>query len=964
MKAKKIGAKEVAQNSGGYGKPQSRLARLMAALRPSLPQLLVVCLAFFTMSLVSYFYVSTVLKKQVDLYSRSEMTVHQNAIRRLLNAHEAALTHSAVTVSYAVERGAGPDELQGILKTRTELFSRQEDMAGIFVSLYGFINGNYLDGTSWIPGEFFYPKSAPWLRGAILTDGVYNSPPYIDPRTGNPVAAVSTVVYNSSGDAIGVLAIDYFLNPIIDQVRNYRVAETGYGILLDDSFHILTSPYPEYLGLPISDYPGMEGVAEELTIQRQNANLNGSSDAEAGLFVEKRDVLGEDSILFFSPLDNGWYIGIVAPYRYYYSEVYRMLPVIVLMSAVLAFFVCLILLRLSQAKKKSEEESHAKSSFLARMSHEIRTPMNAIMGMCELARRNIGKPEAMEYLVEIRHAGADLLSIINDILDYSKINAGNILLKENPYHTATLFYDTLAIVRVRLGSRDIDLSFEIDPNIPSKLLGDEVRVRQVILNLVNNAVKYTPTGYIHFNLNFKELHPDSIILFIRVEDSGIGIKKEDLGNLFGDFVRLDQEGVRHIEGTGLGLAITRSLCHAMDGDIAVESTFGKGSTFVATLRQTVSDWKPVGPLSAFDRRASGWDGIEEDDNPPFVVRGMKTLVVDDIATNLVVTKGLLAPYGLDVTVTERGSEAVKLCANENFELIFIDHMMPEMDGAETMRRIRELRDFYKTVPMVALTAAVMAGMKEMFLAKGFDDFLGKPIDLKSLDGILDRWVPMDYRREPERRKDMEKEKPAPLEIDGVDTSVGLRNIGGVRANYLKALSVFCKDMEGRKASVSKVTEGNISDFQVQVHAIKSAAANIGAMALSMEAKLLEEAAGVKDFYTIRARLGGFVILLQQITGNVCKALESLKSNSKVQPKNGSINVEREILVTLKEAIDTRDIGTIDRILANLASRPNDTETQNTIERISNHVLLADYDEAGLLVQIHLSRGEEVVHERE
>ncbi|MDR2349272.1 MAG: response regulator, partial [Deltaproteobacteria bacterium] len=726
------------------------LKELWMVLKADLPQLLVVCAAFFTLSLLSYFYASNVMKKQVDLYSRSEMQVHHSAIRALLNAHEAALEHASVAVIYAVEKGAGPEEIHELLKTLAEMFSNQKDMKGVFGSVYGFIKGNYLDGTSWIPGEFFYPKTAPWLRGAVLTEGLYHSTPYLDPRTGNAVAAVSKVVYDKNGESVGVLGIDYFLTPIIRQVSEYRVADAGYGILLDDSYNILTCPDPEYVGKHLNEFPGFEEIYRELAkdnpkIRRAQEQADGRP-APQRILVADNKVKGVENIVFFSPLENGWYVGIIVPYPYYYSEVYRMIPVIVLISTFLALVVCVILLRMSKAKKRSEEESLAKTSFLARMSHEIRTPMNAILGMCELARRNIGRPEALEYLSEIRHAGSNLVSIINDILDYSKINTGVIQLKLNPYAAADLFYDTLAIVRVRLGSKEIDLTFEIDPNMPRKLTGDEVRVRQVILNILTNAVKYTPRGFIKFNLDCERKDQNSVWITVRVEDSGVGIKKDDLDSLFDDYVRVDQGGIRHIEGTGLGLAITKSLCLAMNGDIMVESEYGKGSTFTATLEQTVADWTPVGPITSTDRRAATFGDDSEEEELPFTAPGFKVLVVDDIHTNLVVTKGLLQPHEMNVSICDRGHKAVDLAAREQFDLIFVDHMMPEMDGTETMRKIRDINPHYREIPIIALTAAVMAGMREMFLSKGFDDFLGKPIELHKLNAILERWIPKNVRR--------------------------------------------------------------------------------------------------------------------------------------------------------------------------------------------------------------------------
>jgi CheY-like chemotaxis protein len=353
--------------------------------------------------------------------------------------------------------------------------------------------------------------------------------------------------------------------------------------------------------------------------------------------------------------------------------------------------------------------------------------------------------------------------------------------------------------------------------------------------------------------------------------------------------------------------------------------------------------------------------VKEEDEvyAPFAVPGLKALVVDDIETNLVVTKGLLGPYGFDVTVCDRGAKAIELTKEKKYDLVFIDHMMPEMDGTETMKRIREFSPHYRKVPIIALTAAVMAGMKEMFLSKGFDDFLGKPIELKNLNTILERWIPKELRTTPIKREEPEiKDKEdLGISIEGVDVDKGLRYIGGEKSNYIKALSVFCKDIDKRLDLFRNIAKENISNFQVQVHAIKSASANIGAINLSKEAQLLEDAAINGDLYTIRSRYSSFHKLLSKTTDLIKDALvkESIESEVTDFKSGGKINVERDILITLKEAIDSRDIGTIDRILDNLSSRPNDLETRETIERISNHVLLADYDEAGLLVMIHLTR---------
>jgi signal transduction histidine kinase/CheY-like chemotaxis protein len=730
------------------------------AARKDYKQLLFVCAAFLAMALASYFYVSVVMKRQIDLHSQSEMRAYQTALRSLILTHEDALQHVAVSTGIAIERGAGPDELQDILRLWTVAFRNQKDIEDVFVSVYGYLNGNYLDGTNWIPGEFYYPKTAPWMRGALTQKGIFHSKPYIDPRTGNAVNAVSMVVFDEKGESRGVLALDYLLNPVIEQVRAYKVADSGYGILMDDSFNVLTYPENEYIGRHIRELPGYGQVYEKLR------NLG------EGVLIETIENDGPEHIGFFSLLENGWYLGIIAPTQYYYSEVKRIIPVIAVLSLTLALILCSILIRLSIAKMHSEEESRSKSSFLARMSHEIRTPMNAIIGMSELAQREWGTPRALEYITSIRHAGADLLSIINDILDFSKVESGTFQITSAPYETASLLNDVLTIIGVRAREKSLDLITEIDPNIPCWLIGDEVRIRQILLNLLSNAVKYTSKGGVIF-ISKCERIDDKANLTFTVEDSGHGIRPGQIGKLFGDFVRLDQKGASYVEGTGLGLSIALSLCRAMGGDITVESEYEKGSIFTATLKQDVADWSPA------DFSGEGSYGKESAGTPrlSFSSPEFRVLIVDDIATNLSVAEGLMSPLQMKITTCLSGREAIDLARENAFDMIFIDHMMPDMDGIETARIIRGLRGYDK-VPLVALTANAMTGMREMFMAHGFDDYISKPIETAKLNELMEKWIPGEARLVIEPDTPLAPENLETLEIEGLDAESGLRRIGG------------------------------------------------------------------------------------------------------------------------------------------------------------------------------------------
>ncbi|MDR1922011.1 MAG: response regulator, partial [Candidatus Adiutrix sp.] len=384
----------------------------------------------------------------------------------------------------------------------------------------------------------------------------------------------------------------------------------------------------------------------------------------------------------------------------------------------------LILTRLNEEMKAASE---SKSMFLARMSHEIRTPMNAIIGMSELAARDYGRPEALECIESIRRAGVNLLTVINEILDFSKIEAGSLEIASAPYETAALVNDVLNIIRVRLADKPVELKTDISPDFPGILIGDEARVRQILLNLLSNAVKYTQEGFVKLSASSAGLGDGKVKLTFVVEDSGLGVKSEDIPKLFSEFTRLDLIRNQNVEGAGLGLSITMRLCQAMGGEVEVKSEYGRGSVFVATITQSFTDPRPMGALTESAR------GAQEAPGAGFVAPAARVLVVDDIAMNIAVAEGLLSPYQVKVDSCRSGEEAVRLIQEKRYDFILMDHMMPGMDGIETTRAVRALEGtYFKEVPIIALTANAMSGMREMFLENGFNDYISKPIELSAL----------------------------------------------------------------------------------------------------------------------------------------------------------------------------------------------------------------------------------------
>jgi signal transduction histidine kinase len=602
---------------------------------------------------------------------------------------------------------------------------------------------------------------------------------------------------------------------------------------------------------------------------------------------------------------------------------------------------------LIRAKEEAVAGAEAKSLFLARMSHEIRTPLNAVVGLSELAAMHCGKEQCMEYIIGIKQAGANLLSIINDILDFSKIESGRMEISNTPYQTASLLNDVLMIIKVRLMDSPLQFAVDLDESMPAFLVGDEMRVRQVLLNLLSNAVKYTKQGFIKFSASCEPVTPETARLTFTVTDSGIGIKRENLPYLFGDFVRIDHKYTKAIEGTGLGLAIARSLCRAMNGDIRVESGYGVGSTFTATLTQGIADAAPMGPLS---NRING--------NSPardirFTAPDFRVLIVDDLETNLSVAEGLLAPYRMKITACRSGEDALARIEADAYDLVLMDHMMPGMDGVETTRALRAMSvERCRTMPVIALTANAVSGMREMFLENGFNDFLAKPIEVPKLDALLKKWIPDARRRETEVGNVRIRKTATPPEtffpvIEGVDAAAGIARIGGSPSRYTDLLKVFRRDAEAAFALLAQEPGVSSSEvFTTQVHALKSALASIGADSLSQLAALLEKAGREADTTAVRRHLAPFRDQLAALAARIDDAVR--QASAAAEPEDGSALPDPELLALpaqLRDALEALDIEAADAALTRLQTLPMSETTRAVVFETAELMLEAEFQKA-------------------
>lgn len=385
--------------------------------------------------------------------------------------------------------------------------------------------------------------------------------------------------------------------------------------------------------------------------------------------------------------------------------------------------------RLQEEKERADDANEAKSQFLSNMSHEIRTPMNAIVGLAEVLLRKDWEEQEAKYLHHIKSSGEALLSLINDLLDFSKIEAGKLVICEEDYDPEELVEELKPIFTNRIGSKRVEMKYDIDPKLPRMLCGDEKRIRQIILNLVNNAIKFTEIGHVRLSLQVKDTRSDAVLLLVSVQDTGTGIHSEDQGVLFDAFTQVDIKKNRAKEGTGLGLAICKQLVELMGGEIQVRSEYGYGSEFYFTLWQKAVSRETVGDRKADQNTVK----YRTESSFGFTLPEARVLLVDDNLINQEVAKALLEPLKLQIEVAQNGLEAVQMAKHKQYDLILMDHYMPVMDGIEATMRIRELDgEYYKTVPIIALTADALASDREKFLAAGMNDLVTKPIQIKEI----------------------------------------------------------------------------------------------------------------------------------------------------------------------------------------------------------------------------------------
>ncbi len=535
---------------------------------------------------------------------------------------------------------------------------------------------------------------------------------------------------------------------------------------------------------------------------------------------------------------------------------------------------------LTSALDAAEKASKAKTSFLSNMSHEIRTPITAVLGMNEMIQRESDDENILSYSDNIEKAGTSLLGIINDILDFSKIESGKLELNTAPYETGELITDLYNLVRFRAENKGLLLTFEIDPTLPKALVGDELRLKQVISNLLTNAVKYTERGSVHMEIK-REAAPDDkkAQLYVCVTDTGIGIREEEMENLFNAFDRLDKDRTRTIEGTGLGLSIASKMLSLMGGQISVESTYNVGSSFSFRIAQEIADPAPIGP---FDVKRSIHDVHGEKKRTSFTAPDAKLLIVDDTPMNLQVIAGLLKHTGMHIDTASSGSDCVELFDESDYDIVFLDYRMPGLDGIETLRELhRRYPKKCEKTPIICLTASAVSGDRERMLEAGFTDYLSKPVNTEKMEDTIRKYLPADMIHEA-----ADADEPVPLpeqdalpeklySITLINPEEGLFYCGDAE-DYLDALEIYSHSTEEKAALLEKsLAENDLETYALTIHSLKSTSKAIGATGLSARASALEIAAREKKADVLENETPAFLSDYRSLKVQIDEALARL-----------------------------------------------------------------------------------------
>jgi signal transduction histidine kinase/DNA-binding response OmpR family regulator len=900
------------------------------------------------MGVSSFFFISGIEHRHLIHDVESAFVLAETGIISDFMEHETFLAGYSETVRGMILDGEDENSISAYMKDIAKFIHNNEhleDMSGTHGYFFSW-GGKYISNIDLTPPADSNPEDQPCYTAAFGAEGkIIISELYTDAMTGNVTISFSRYITDDNGNPLGVVCVDMNLERISEYVNTINLTKGSYGILLNNRLEIISHPAYYFKGHKLRDInSGMAGLAAEL---------------ETGVNIYERKVknyLNLNTIVYFKKIKYDWYLGIVIPVNEYHQNINNMAVFLIVVGSILAAIICTMIYNISRAKIDSDTKTQQKSNFLATMSHEIRTPLNTILGMTEIELQNeTHPPSTSEAFIKINNSGNLLLNIINDILDLSKIEAGKMELVPVKYEVASLINDIVQLNFVRYETKPVEFILEIDENIPSILVGDELRIKQILNNLLSNAFKYTDRGKITLSINAECIGRAGAVLvtlIFQVSDTGQGMTPKQVEKLFDEYTRFNLEANRATEGAGLGMTITRNLVNLMYGKIFVKSAVGEGTTVTVRLPQKTHGRGVSGVISREmieslrQFRHSNAIQLKKSKIIHEYMPYGRVLIVDDVESNLYVAKGLMIPYGLNIDLASSGFEAIeKIKQGNTYDIVFMDHMMPNMDGIETTRLLREMG---YTRPVVALTANAVAGQEEIFLESGFDGFISKPIDIRHLNVTMNRLV-----RDKQSSEVIEAANKAKAEMKGrQETGRGQQQVDPQLAE------IFARDAKKAAAVLETCMQNNLQNeddihmYIINVHAMKSALANIGEAELSAEALRLEQAGRGKDINVMFSETNAFIEKLY----NVIKGIKLKEEDDEIsEDTEDSLALLNEKLTVIKGACAAFDKKAAKNALGELREKTWSHSTKELLNKIAEHLLHSDFDNAAAIADEYMNK---------